>query len=1497
MRKGTKKNIIHGILIIFVIIFALMASLIAAFRDLTVQSMIARSIAGELASKLETNVKIRTFYITEKMTVRMEDVVFDDLDGYPMFQIGILDAKFYPLLMRDDVRIKEVYMKDVLGRIVKYEGNNRINITELIALLSGEKKRESEGGDSKFSLHIDKFKLDNGHVIYWNQNKHKPEKLSMDYHHIDIDSIYGDITDLGIRSDSVFGNVHSLKGKDRCGLVLNYGRGNVLFCEKCLNIDSLILETGESRADLDLRFDYGSSSAYYTFEDSVYISGDIRQSTLKLSDLRYFAWVLDRMPDKFTFTGEYRGPVRDFTVSDFVAEFGNESYIDADVSFKGLPDFFETFIDVNIREMYSSYNDTKEFAIPIESKTVPIPEALAGLGKYSLTGSYQGLARDFRTQFQLTSEMGDVEANVFLNTSDESMYSLYIAANGLKLDGLLGTDDGAEATFAFGMEGGGLEPQDAEFTATLAIDSLYIYGNRYDTITAHGTFENKRFTFDTKVEHPYLDFDVLAWIDFKKDKPYYDITTNINNIDFVNLHLLDNDSVMRLSTNIRAGFCGDDIDNINGDIYIKDTKYFNGENYNMKLLYAGVNDLTGNKDVTIECDFFSFSAYGNIKTKTLLNSFKGTAQKYVNMPEWFADVKPDTEDQWFSLNLNLYDTKQLSKLFVPTLYVKNGTSIQANYNNMYANQGGATVTSPEIWFNGITFKNLVIQNSASQEMLTTNLMLNHIILRDSTEVNPDPIQLDSLQLHVICANNRVNGNLYWNDIMENNDPVDHNKAYIRSEFIPSDVTGGKLTIKSEYIHINDTMWYMDPNCCINFKRNETFIDSLILYTGSQKLAIQGAFPRRDCDTLEVRFNNFNVSNLDFVTAGNKLDFDGFVNGKFSISGLSEHMSFSSDIGVDKFYINNQEVGDVKLYTNCYDTESVMLDMSVINRYFNNVGDKSMQLFGFYYPRKKHDNLMIDMSFKDFKLETVSPFVSNIVTRMNGFACGSLHVAGSVNKPDLSGDVFLKNAGCRINYLNTYYTINDSIKLATGEIRFNNVAVNDTLGNTAYLNGAISHDHLKNFNFDLTLRCKDFLALNIPAEQADGFYGTAVADGYVKINGNVKDITMTINATTKNGTEIDVPLSSTSVIDNSFVIFVQKKVETDTVVETFVPEVVKDQNNFTMNLNTTVTRDAEMKIFLPQNMGQIDARGNGNLRIGLNNDDFELRGDYVIADGTFTFTFDMMKKVFSLREGGTLRWTGDPADADINIVGVLHTKSSLTSLGTVVADSSALTNNINVDCIIRLSDKLMNPTVNFGIELPNAKEDTRNIVFAVIDTTNQAVMAQQVFSLMMLGSFSYTAGSNLARFGTNAGYSVITGQLSSLLSQISDDFDVGINYTPNDQLTNEEIEVALSTQLFNDRLIIEGNFGVIRGNRSDADNANNIVGDVDLTYRLSKRWNLKAYNHTNVKNNYYYYSVENYSDFTQGAGISFSQSFDNLREVFGIHKRHKKKDMNNEPAPR
>lgn len=86
--------------------------------------------------------------------------------------------------------------------------------------------------------------------------------------------------------------------------------------------------------------------------------------------------------------------------------------------------------------------------------------------------------------------------------------------------------------------------------------------------------------------------------------------------------------------------------------------------------------------------------------------------------------------------------------------------------------------------------------------------------------------------------------------------------------------------------------------------------------------------------------------------------------------------------------------------------------------------------------------------------------------------------------------------------------------------------------------------------------------------------------------------------------------------------------------------------------------------------------------------------------------------------------------------------------------------------------------------------------------------------------------------------------------------------------------------------------MITESSSSANYTNNVVGDVDITFRISNRFSLKAYNHSNINSNYYSYSFENYSDYTQGVGISYSQSFDKVSEIFTRRKRSKDKKNKN-----
>lgn len=102
------------------------------------------------------------------------------------------------------------------------------------------------------------------------------------------------------------------------------------------------------------------------------------------------------------------------------------------------------------------------------------------------------------------------------------------------------------------------------------------------------------------------------------------------------------------------------------------------------------------------------------------------------------------------------------------------------------------------------------------------------------------------------------------------------------------------------------------------------------------------------------------------------------------------------------------------------------------------------------------------------------------------------------------------------------------------------------------------------------------------------------------------------------------------------------------------------------------------------------------------------------------------------------------------------------------------------------------------------------------------------------------------------------------------------------MTSDELQVALGTQLFNDRLSIDGNFGVSGATESSTQKTSNIVGDVNLEYKLTKdgHFRLKGYNKSNVVD-----LLNTNAPYTQGVGVIYRREFDALSELF----RRKKTD--------
>jgi hypothetical protein len=234
------------------------------------------------------------------------------------------------------------------------------------------------------------------------------------------------------------------------------------------------------------------------------------------------------------------------------------------------------------------------------------------------------------------------------------------------------------------------------------------------------------------------------------------------------------------------------------------------------------------------------------------------------------------------------------------------------------------------------------------------------------------------------------------------------------------------------------------------------------------------------------------------------------------------------------------------------------------------------------------------------------------------------------------------------------------------------------------------------------------------------------------------------------------------------------------------------------------------------------------------------GDYTIEQGEYLFSLqNLINKRFSINQGGTVKWQGDPYDAMLDVTAVYKIRASLSDLiGPLAANgtsgSSDLQRRVPIHCNLMLTDRLQQPVIRFGLEAPTLDESRESLILDYISSEEE--LNRQVLSLLILNKF-YTpeylrASDNTTSRNDNTALvttsEMLSSQISKWISTISNDVDVGVAYRPGDNLTSEEFELALSTQVFNNRVTINGNVGYGKYQT----NTSKMVGDFDVDVKLN-----------------------------------------------------------------
>ena len=1466
------------------VVLPVFVSLFIAIQDPIIQKFAVRVASGYLSENLGTEFKIGRLYVSPDLNVILENVLAKDQKDNVLLSSDKISAKFsYNDIFDGELRFNKVELVRTEANLVTYEGEDDINFKFIIDFFSSDKEREPKEGS--LPIRIDRLLLKDVDFLLWNQNRTNPLKAmqhAMDYAHLGINNINLDATDIRIVGDSISASINSLTANELSGFDLKAFKTDALVCANGVFLDNLKISTNNSQLDLDLYMLYNGFDDFSHFVDSVRFDARIYPTDIVLSDIGVFAPVMYKMPNRVLFECRFKGPIEHFSVDSLAIDFGNVTHIEGNLMMHPL-DFNDGLHTLNIKKMRFSYDDLVQFGIPGNTGTIPMPESLKSMKKGTLRLDFDGSYNNFSSKVDLKSDVGNVNANIarHCNGDGNNQFAGFVNVERVNVGKLaniektLGAlDMAANVTMNFPKKG------KAKFDVDGNVYRVELLGNYIDRIKVDGSMNEDRFKGKLSVFDNDLDLDFAGLIDFENRKyPKSDFEAEIRKANLVGLNILKNDSIGNISTHLSVNLKGFDIDDLEGTLNINNTWFEDSRGeYAMDNFSASiVNDNLMMRRINMDCDFFTLEMAGQMNLNALPKSLKEYFDYYVNVPLWdktladFAKYKSShNADQDFYVDMNLKDTRTLTRLLLPDLTVSKNTTLNGTFTSR-SHMLNFTMRSKLVNYGIVRFENVELKKNHVYNGSWSAVSVDQIIWRDSTSTDTTAFGLDDFAFDVFLRNDTIYNSLSWNDYSD----VDHNKALIKACCVPNEL-GASYWIHTADLTINDSVWSLDKNNYIDVVEDRIKISNLEFNHNQQKLRIDGVIPKYDGDVISLSFNKFDVSNFDllFYTLG--FDADGFITGNARMGRENEKPLVDAQLAINALKFNRDYIGDANIFSR-WDHESKAVDVDVE---IDNQNRRTLDITGSYFTAKEEDNLDFTVKMDSLQLSLISPFVTGLISRLQGTGVGEILVSGTPQKPILKGNLGIREGGCKIDYLNSFFTFEPDFEIDSKSIELKNMVLVDTLGNKAYVDGRITHSNLKNFAFDIVIRPMNFMAMSTTIKENESFYGTAVADGLVKIKGPLNDIALDIKARTRKGTKIVLPLNGTSTVtDIDYVTFISHDIakEEDTELLT------KPKKKFSMQLDADVNDDASVKILLPGNIGTLEASGNGNIKLGTaTSSKLSLIGDFVIKEGNFVLNFkNLLNKNFELKKGGSITWTGDPTKGRINATGSYTVKASIATLGVQVDTTVSSNVNVNAECLIHLKDDLLNPTITFGLRLPNASDDTKQAVFALLDTTNQSVMSTQVLSLLLLGNFSYAGMSSKGNMSSSLLSSFTSQLLSGWMSEISRDFNIGLRYHAADAKSNEEWQIELKTELFNNRLIIESNVGVVNNYAASSGKASNIVGEVDLYYKLSKDGRLMAhfYNHSNNNTNFSTFSFDRRSPYTQGLGISYSRSFDKFRDLF------------------
>jgi len=1445
------------------VVFALMATGYILLQHKGIQNKLTGYIMSVVSRNLKTSFTIGEVDLTFPYRLRLRNIYLEDLKKDTLLfaeslTIGV--SKINPL--KRVIKVNAANLKGAYVRL-SVDSLDELNIRFIIDLLKGKGGASGPGWTialNNIRLKESRFRLQ----LYPFRERDKGINFT-DIRLYDLDATLHHFLP---GKDSTTFTIKSLSCIEASGFKLQDLKADFRLSNQFIKFEELSIKTPVSVLKGNwarLLFNSWDDFKEIGIYENVNFVMDLKNSFINLSDLGFFAPAFYGTDQDILFSGRTKGTIGNLKVKDIEIQCCNVSSILGDFSINGLPSINEAFIYADFKELQTSGEDISLFHLPGNRK-LQVPERLNKLGTITYRGKFTGFIKDFVAFGSFGTSLGVVSSDLLFkpDTSNYFSFSGRINAHDFDLGSFLDIRETLGNITMSITASGYASASDLKTEIGGEINSFDVKGYQYKNIQLSGTILNKTYNGDLFINDPHVNLDFHGKVDFSGKIPAYDFSANVTQANLYALNINKSDPDFNASFYIEANATGNNFADLNGEVRLLNSLFVKKDKQ-LQIYDFSVKSISqpGHQSLHLSSDFMEADLTGQYDLTKAGIFFKKIAHYYLPALIDSNHISHYSMNNSFRLSAVFKNTKPIFDFFLPDYYVDESTTLEAGFDSK-KQEINLDCSSPMVKINNLVWNDyhLGIRGDTNRfdiESGGLSMVINDQIMLDNFTVISHATQ-DSVGFLARWNN--------WEDIAY--------RGSIKANFLFTKPPGNKyphiaINILPTTVITYDTLWKINQ-CEIFIDSNNVIVNNFSVNHEEEIFTLNGKVSSNPSDQIDLYFKNFNLGNLNIVTDERGFQVGGILNGDASLSSLFDNPLVVSTLKIDSLVVNKEKLGTADIRST-WNSKKKSLEIQAYA-----LRDKLKTIFiqGNYYLTNR--GLDFTIKLDKLRLNPFNPYLAKLVDNLRGIASGELALDGTIDKPVLNGEINLQKAAFTIKYLQSRYNFSERIKVVNNNIFFKDVRVFDSYGNRALVNGSLRNRYFKDLMFDIGIQADNVLFLNTRSTDNNMFYGTAFATGLVSISGSPSNMEMEISAKTEKNTVFNIPLSNEGELtEYNFITLLRENSETD-------PTSVKDEykvdlSGMRMNFDLEVTPDAEVQIIFDPKVGDIlSGSGSGNLNMKISTSgNFVMYGDFTIDKGEYLFTLgNVINKKFIIDPGGWIRWNGDPVNASIDIMANYRTRASLGELfGT--EDQSKTT----VDCQVAMTGKLMAPTIRYDINLPQSEEETKINVKNVINSTDE--LNKQFISLVVLNSFvpsqnrtgmaeGSLASSNYSNVaGVNAS-ELLSNQLSNWLSQISNDFDVGINYRPDKHVKGEEVEVMLSTQLFNDKLTVNGSVDVATNAAVYA--SNNIVGEFDIDYKLGKsgRFKLKTYNHVNND-----YLIDN-SPYTQGLGFFYKEEFNTLKEL-------------------